>query len=98
VKGRRRIADIAGLPETHPVLGRSHVAGVAAIAGLPPFGVFTGELRGKPAAGEGIGLDGAVRHRSMLEPGRVIGPSKPGNAGGGNDSDVWCVFESNEVV
>ncbi len=44
VKGTQRIAEMGGLTETHPVLGWSLVAGVAAIAGLPPFGVFTSEF------------------------------------------------------
>jgi hydrogenase-4 component F len=44
VKGTQRIADMAGLTETHPLLGWGLVAGVAAIAGLPPFGVFTSEF------------------------------------------------------
>src|SRR5216683_7257599 len=44
VKGTQRIADIRGLTETHPVLGFGLVIGVVAIAGLPPFGVFTSEF------------------------------------------------------
>ena len=44
VKGTQRMADIGGLTQTHPVLGWSLIAGVAAIAGLPPFGVFTSEF------------------------------------------------------
>jgi hypothetical protein len=28
---------------------------------------------------------------------RVIGPMKPGNAGGGKDPDFWCAFEDGEV-
>ncbi len=44
VKGTQRIAEMGGLTETHPVLGWALVAGVAAIAGLPPFGVFTSEF------------------------------------------------------
>ena len=44
VKGTQRIAEMGGLTETHPVLGWGLVAGVAAIAGLPPFGVFTSEF------------------------------------------------------
>jgi hydrogenase-4 component F len=44
VKGTQRIADIRGLTVTHPVLGWTLVAGVAAIAGLPPFGIFTSEF------------------------------------------------------
>jgi len=44
IKGTQRIADMGGLTTTHPVLGWLLVAGVAAIAGLPPFGVFTSEF------------------------------------------------------
>jgi len=44
VKGTQRIADMGGLTETHPVLGWALVASVLAIAGLPPFGVFTSEF------------------------------------------------------
>ena len=44
VKGSQRIADIRGLTVTHPVLGWSLVVGVMAIAGLPPFGIFTSEF------------------------------------------------------
>jgi len=44
VKGTQRIADIGGLTESHPVLGWGLIAGVAAIAGLPPFGVFQSEF------------------------------------------------------
>ena len=44
MKGAQRIADIGGLTTTHPLLGWVLVAAVAAIAGLPPFGVFTSEF------------------------------------------------------
>jgi hydrogenase-4 component F len=44
VKGTQKIADIGGLTESHPVLGWGLVVGVAAIAGLPPFGVFMSEF------------------------------------------------------
>ena len=44
VKGHQRIADMGGLTTSHPILGWLLVAGVAAIAGLPPFGVFTSEF------------------------------------------------------
>src|SRR3954451_18787167 len=44
VKGTQKIADIRGLTTSHPVLGWTLVAGVAAIAGLPPFGVFMSEF------------------------------------------------------
>jgi hydrogenase-4 component F len=44
VKGTQRMADIGGLTESHPLLGWGLVAGMAAIVGLPPFGVFTSEF------------------------------------------------------
>jgi hydrogenase-4 component F len=44
IKGTQRISDIRGLTESHPVLGWGLVIGVVAIAGLPPFGIFTSEF------------------------------------------------------
>jgi hydrogenase-4 component F len=44
VKGTQKIADIRGLTASHPVLGWGLVAGVMAIAGLPPFGLFLSEF------------------------------------------------------
>ncbi len=44
VKGTQRMADMGGLTTSHPFLGWMLVAGVAAIAGLPPFGVFASEF------------------------------------------------------
>ncbi len=44
VKGTRRIADMAGLTETHPALGWGLILGVVAIAGLPPLGIFMSEF------------------------------------------------------
>src|SRR5499426_3934433 len=44
IKGTQRIAEIGGLTESHPALGWALVIGVAAIAGLPPFGIFTSEF------------------------------------------------------
>ncbi len=43
-KGTQKLADMGGLTQTHPVLGWTLVAGVVAIAGLPPFGVFMSEF------------------------------------------------------
>jgi hydrogenase-4 component F len=43
-KGTQRIADIRGLTESHPLLGWTLILGVAAIAGLPPSGVFMSEF------------------------------------------------------
>jgi hydrogenase-4 component F len=44
VKGTQAIPEIRGLTVTHPVLGWTLVASVLAIAGLPPFGIFTSEF------------------------------------------------------
>jgi hydrogenase-4 component F len=44
VKGTQRLADIGGLSTTHPVLAFGFALGVIAIAGLPPFGMFTSEF------------------------------------------------------
>ena len=44
VKGTQKIANIRGLTESHPMLGWGLVAGVMAIAGLPPLGVFMSEF------------------------------------------------------
>ena len=44
VKGTQRISTIRGLTVTHPLLGWGLVAGVVAIAGMPPFGVFMSEF------------------------------------------------------
>jgi len=44
VKGTQRIALIRGLSVSHPVLALGLALGVIAIAGLPPFGVFTSEF------------------------------------------------------
>lgn len=44
IKGTQRLSAIRGLTETHPALGWGLVIGVAAIAGLPPMGVFMSEF------------------------------------------------------
>jgi len=44
VKGTQKIAEIQGLTASHPVLGWGLVAGVVAIAGMPPMGVFMSEF------------------------------------------------------
>ena len=43
-KNTQQIDGIGGLTETHPWLGWGLVAGVAAIAGLPPLGIFMSEF------------------------------------------------------
>jgi len=44
VKGTQKIADMGGLTVTNPLLGWGLVLGVAAIAGLPPLGIFMSEF------------------------------------------------------
>jgi hydrogenase-4 component F len=44
VKGTQKLAEIRGLTESHPFLGWGLVVGVAAIAGLPPLGIFMSEF------------------------------------------------------
>jgi hydrogenase-4 component F len=43
-KGTQKIAKITGLTESCPVIGWGLVAGVMAIAGLPPLGIFMSEF------------------------------------------------------
>ena len=42
--GTQRMDRVTGLTASHPALGWALVAGVAAIAGLPPFGLFMSEF------------------------------------------------------
>jgi hydrogenase-4 component F len=44
LEGTQRIDEIRGLTRSQPLLGWLLVAGVVAIAGLPPFGIFTSEF------------------------------------------------------
>ncbi|MSP66936.1 MAG: hydrogenase 4 subunit F [Alphaproteobacteria bacterium] len=44
VTGTQRMEGIRGLTVSHPALGWGLVFGVVAIAGLPPFGLFTSEF------------------------------------------------------
>jgi hydrogenase-4 component F len=44
LEGTQQIASISGLTRSQPLLGWLLVIGVVAIAGLPPFGVFTAEF------------------------------------------------------
>ncbi len=43
-RGTQRLARITGLAESHPRLALALALGVVAIAGMPPFGVFTSEF------------------------------------------------------
>ncbi|MGE0735980.1 MAG: hydrogenase 4 subunit F [Alphaproteobacteria bacterium] len=44
IKGTQKMTDIGGLTVSHPRLGWTLVVGVAAIAGLPPLGIFMSEF------------------------------------------------------
>jgi hydrogenase-4 component F len=44
VKGTQDLAKIRGLTESHPILGWGLALAVAAIAGLPPLGIFMSEF------------------------------------------------------
>lgn len=44
VSGTQKIADIRGLTQSQPILGWGLVAGVMAIVGLPPLGIFMSEF------------------------------------------------------
>ena len=44
VKGTQKIVEMGGLTKTNPLIGWGLVVGVAAIAGLPPLGLFTSEF------------------------------------------------------
>jgi hydrogenase-4 component F len=44
VKRTQQLAQIRGLTESHPLLGWGLVAGVVAIAGMPPTGIFMSEF------------------------------------------------------
>jgi hydrogenase-4 component F len=44
LEGTQRIADIRGLTSSQPLLGWLLVVSCVAIAGLPPFGIFTSEF------------------------------------------------------
>ena len=43
-KNTQKIAEIRGLTASHPLLGWGLVAGVVAIAGMPPLGIFMSEF------------------------------------------------------
>ena len=44
LKGSQLFADIGGLVASHRALGLTLAAGIVAVAGLPPFGLFTSEF------------------------------------------------------
>lgn len=58
--GSQRIADIAGLCTAHPALGWALAIAVAAVAGLPPFGLFASEFL--------LLVEAAARHPWLILP------------------------------
>ena len=73
VKGTQKIAEMGGLTKTNPLIGWGLVIGVAAIAGLPPLGLFTSEflmvsatLAAKPLARASARARPAHRHRRAV--------------------------------
>ncbi|MDE2135768.1 MAG: hydrogenase 4 subunit F [Alphaproteobacteria bacterium] len=64
IKNTQKIGAITGLTTSHPVLGWIFVASVVAIAGLPPFGVFTSEF---------LVVSSAFAHRPLLAVLLVVG-------------------------
>ena len=81
VKGTQKIAEMGGLTKTNPLIGWGLVVGVAAIAGLPPLGMFTSEfltvsatLANHPLLAASPRARAADRHRRAvpaIEPHRV---------------------------
>ena len=64
IKHTQKFSELGGLTTSHPALGWLLVIGVAAIAGLPPFGVFTSEF---------LVVTSAFAHRPLLAVPLVIG-------------------------
>lgn len=44
IKGTQKFAEISGLAISHPALGWTLIAGVAALGAMPPFGTFASEF------------------------------------------------------
>jgi hydrogenase-4 component F len=93
IKGTQRIEEIRGLTVSHPALGWGLVLGVAAIAGLPPLGIFMSEflvlsstfarepLLALPLlAGLLIGFGALLKHLTAVAFGEPTGPVGPSNA------------------
>lgn len=90
IAGTQRIAQIRGLIQTQPAVGWGLLVGSIAIAGFPPFGVFTSEflllsatMKSWPwltiplLAGIGIAFAGLFRHLHPMVFGHVPVGQKP---------------------
>ena len=93
VKGTQRMAEIRGLTVSHPILGWGLVAGVIAIVGLPPMGIFMSEFliltstfSRQPALavilalGLLVALGALLRHLNGLAFGEPLGSTAPARA------------------
>jgi hydrogenase-4 component F len=98
IAGTQRIDNIRGLIRTQPVVGWSLLIGVAAIAGFPPFGVFTSEfllltatMQAQPwltvalLMGLGVAFAGLFRHVHPM----VYGTAPEGH--GPVEVNIWPV-------
>ena len=90
VKGTQRMAEIRGLTASHPALGWSLVLGVAAIAGLPPLGLFmtefliiTSTFAREPALAVILGLSLVVALGALLARLNGLAFGEPDARGGG---------------
>lgn len=90
IAGTQDIDHIRGLIRTQPAVGWLLLIGVAAIAGFPPFGVFTSEfllltatMQSKPwlavalVAGLGVAFAGLFRHLHPMVYGKAPEGSEP---------------------
>jgi hydrogenase-4 component F len=93
IKGTQKIAEIRGLTASHPVLGWGLVLGVAAIAGLPPLGIFMSEflvlsstfareplLAAPLMLGLLVGFGALLKHLTAVAFGEPTGAVGPSNA------------------
>ncbi len=90
VKGTQRMAEIRGLTASHPALGWSLALGVAAIAGLPPLGLFmtefliiTSTFAREPALAVILGLSLVVALGALLARLNGLAFGEPDERGGG---------------
>ncbi|MGC8476392.1 MAG: hydrogenase 4 subunit F [Acetobacteraceae bacterium] len=98
VKGTQRMEAIGGLTETHPLLGWALLGGIAAIAGLPPFGVFTAEFlvlsstfARQPALAVALGLGLLVAFGALLARGTELAFGPPRGATGPVRASYWPI-------
>jgi len=105
IAGTQRIEHIRGLIRTQPAIGWGLLIGTLAIAGFPPFGVFTSEfllllatMQSYPwltpllLIGIGIAFAGLFRHLHPM----VYGPVPEGQAPVA--ANVWPVFAHLAIV